>query len=44
MDLSKIKFPAEAGSGIFDNIAEIAAQEITNSRIKKHSEENSMMN
>ena len=35
MDLSKIKFPAEAGSGIFDNIAEIAAQEITNSKVNK---------
>ena len=35
MDLSKIKFPAEAGSGIFDNIAEIAAQESKNSKVNK---------
>ena len=35
MELSKIKFPAEAGSGIFDSIAEKAAEEIRNSKVNK---------
>ena len=35
MNLSKIKFPAEAGSGIFDSVAENAAKEIRDSKVNK---------